>query len=464
MLYRPPRISNHCARKNVMLFVEQDTRIAAGVGMDIRVELQDMSSVKKRLKVEVPADAALRELNQVADEYKRHAKVPGFRLGKVPMQLIKRHFRKRIREDVIQKLIPQSYDQAIHSKGIEPLGEPNLENLTFEEGEPLVYEANFEVRPKIDLPEFKGLEIRVEPRTVTETDIQKQLEKLREQHSRLVSIEDRPLQEGDYAIIDLKGKYLGTDQGSGQEAIHDQDVTVKMGDAHTHEAFNRSLLGVGIGETRQFEVEYAADYPEEKLAGHKVLFAAQVNDVKKKELPDLNDDFAKDLGDFESLEQLSRDIEARLQVEQEKSRDSELKDQLTDKLIRRTTFEVPDTLVEDQIDSMIREMAYRIAYQGVDPSKANIDWVRVRSDYQPEAEKTVRANLILAEIAKSESVEVSPQELENRLEEVAKAMDQPQEKVQQHFQQDHRMEGLKSRIRREKVLETLLENAKVVEA
>ena len=157
-------------------------------------------------------------------------------------------------------------------------------------------------------------------------------------------------------------------------------------------------------------------------------------------------------------------IKARLQVEQEKSRGSELKKQLTDKLIGRMTFEVPDTLVEDWIDSMIREMAYRMAYQGIDPSRANIDWVRVRSDYQPEAEKTVRANLILAEIAKSESVEVSPQELENRLEEVAKAMDQPQEKVQQHFQQDHRMEGLKSRIRREKVLETLLENAKVVEA
>ena len=171
----------------------------------------------------------------------------------------------------------------------------------------MVYEANFEVPPKIDLPEFKGLEIRVEPRTVTETDIEDQLENLREQHSHLVSIEDRPLQEGDYAIIDLRGEYLGTDQGLGQEAIHDQDVTVKIGDEHTHEAFNRALLGVGRGETRQFEVEYAADYPEQKLAGHKVLFAAQVNDVKKKELPDLNDDFAKDLGDFESLDQLSRE-------------------------------------------------------------------------------------------------------------------------------------------------------------
>ena len=432
--------------------------------MDIRVELQDVSSVKKRLKVEVPADAALRELNQVADEYKRHAKVPGFRPGKAPMQLIKRHFGKSIRGDVIQKLIPQSYDQAIRSKGIEPLGEPSLENLTFDEGQPLVYEANFEVRPNIDLPEFKGLEIRVEARTVTETDIQEKLESLRDQHSRLVSMEDRPLQEGDYAVIDLRGEYLGTDPPPGQEAIHDENVTVKIGDEHTHEAFDRALLGVGIGETKQFEVEYAADYPEQKLAGHKVLFTAQVNDVKKKELPDLNDDFAKDLGDFESLEQLSRDVEVRLQVEQQKSRDSELKNQLTDKLVGRTTFEIPDTLVEDRIDAMIRDMAYQMAYQGIDPSRANIDWVRVRSDFQPKAEKTVRANLILAEIAKSENVEVSPQELENRLDEVAKAMDQPQEKVRQHFQQDDRMEGLKSQIRREKVLEMLFENAKVVEA
>ncbi|MDA2929570.1 trigger factor [Acidobacteria bacterium AH-259-O06] len=433
--------------------------------MDIRVQLEDVSTVKKRLKVEVPADIALQEFNQVAGEYKKRARLPGFRPGKAPVQLVKRHFRRSIRSDVLQKLVPQSYDQAIREKGFQPLGKPSLENLTFEEGEPLVYEANFEIHPRIELPEYKGIAVTADLKPVTPEDVDEELEMLREKHSRLVPIEDQPIQKGDYAVIKLHGEYVDAeDHSHPHQPIQEENVVVKVGDEHTHEAFNKALLGMNVAEKRNFEIEYASDYPEKKFAGHKVLFSVEVTDIKHKELPELNDDFAKDLGDYETLQVLRERIKEQLTAQRERNRENDLKSRLLEQLIDRTSFEVPDVLVEDQTDSMIGDLAYQMASEGVDPTKANVNWVKVRADFRPEAEKRVRANMVLSEIGRRENVEVTSEELENELERMADSMDQPKEKVRQYFQQRNRMEGLKGQRVREKALKMLLESAKVVES
>lgn len=433
--------------------------------MDIRVQLEDVSTVKKRLKVEVPADIALQEFNQVAGEYKKRARLPGFRPGKAPVQLVKRHFRRSIRSDVLQKLVPQSYDQAIREKGFQPLGKPSLENLTFEEGEPLVYEANFEIHPRIELPEYKGIAVTADLKPVTPEDVDEELEMLREKHSWLVSIEDQPIQKGDYAVIKLHGEYVDAeDHSHPHQPIQEENVVVKVGDEHTHEAFNKALLGMNVAEKRNFEIDYASDYPEKKFAGHKVLFSVEVTDIKHKELPELNDDFAKDLGDYETLQVLRERIKEQLTAQRERNRENDLKSRLLEQLIDRTSFEVPDVLVEDQTDSMIGDLAYQMASEGVDPTKANVNWVKVRADFRPEAEKRVRANMVLSEIGRRENVEVTSEELENELERMADSMDQPKEKVRQYFQQRNQMEGLKGQLVREKGLKMLLESAKVVES
>ena len=431
--------------------------------MDIRVELQDVSSVKKRLKVEVPADVALMELAMVANVYKKRVKVPGFRPGKAPVALVKRHFGQKIREELIQKLIPKSYDEAIRSEGLKPLGEPDLDNLAFEEGQPLVYEANFEISPQIELPEYKGLEVHVQPKSVTQADVQKELEKLQEDHALLVSIKDRPVSEGDYAVVDLQGGYWkAKEQNSFQKLIDDRDVVVNIGGEQTHLEFNQALSGMKVDEVKDFVIDYPSDYPEKKLASRKIFFTVQLKNIKEKQLPDLDDDFAKDLGKFANLKELTKNIENDLYVEQEKNRDVELKIQLVDSLVERTKFEVPDTLVEDGVDTIIRDMAYQMANQGIDPSRANADWVKVRSDSRPKAERIVRANLILAEIGQKEGLDVSNEELDNKLKEMSSTMSQPLEKIRQYFQQDSRIEGLREQIRRDKVLELLLKRAKVV--
>ena len=432
--------------------------------MEIRIEFEDVSTVKKRMKVEVPAEIAQREFNQVAGEYKKHARLPGFRPGKAPVQLVKRHFAKKIRSDVLQKLIPKSYDHAIREKGMQPLGEPALENLTFEEGEELVYEANFEIHPEIKLVDYKGLKVETTLEPVTEEDVESRLEEIRDQNARLVSVEDRPVEEGDYVGIDLQGQYLDEESSSstGLEPFHEKNVVVQVGDESTHESFNKALLGMNLAEERQFEVDYTGDYPEEKLAGHKILFTAQVKEIKKKELPELNNELAKDLGECESLDELRVKIQEQLGEERERNRESDLKNKLLDQLIEKTSFEVPEVLVEDQTDRMIQDLARQMSSGGVDPSLANVDWVKVRAGFRSDAEKRVRANMILSELGLMESIEVSAEELEDELQSISDSMGQAKEKVKQYFEQQNRIEGLKIQLIRQKALEGLLESAKVV--
>ena len=427
--------------------------------MEIQVELEDVSTVKKRLKVEVPASITSKEMDQVAKEYKKHARLPGFRPGKAPVELIKRHYRKNIRTDVLQKLVPDSYEKAIEEKGMEPLGEPSLENLTFEEGEPLVYEANFEVQPDIELPEYRGLKVTVESRPVTSEDVDEEVEKLREAHSSLVAVEDQPVTEGDYAVIDLHGEYL--EESETLEPFEEEGVVVQVGEEHTHESFNQALVGARVGEEKTFEVQYEADYPEEKLAGHKLFFTVKVGEVKQKALPELNDDFAKDLGEYTTVKDLREKIQERLGVEREKNREIDLGNKLLEELAAQTDFEVPEVLVEGRIDGMLRDLAYKMASQGMDPSKANVDWMKVRSDFRSDAEKQVKANMTLTEIGRRENFEIASEELEQEVQQMADSMEQPKEKVQQYFQQEGRLEGLKTQLLQKKAMKILVEGAEI---
>ncbi len=429
--------------------------------MDIQAELEEISTVKKKLKVKIPVETVLKEFNQVADEYKKHARLPGFRPGKAPVELVKRRFQKNIRSDVVQKLVPASYDQAVREKGVKPLSGPNLENITFKEGEPLVYEAYFEIQPDITLSDYQDLEVKTEVKVITDEAIQERLKQLQDTQSRLVSVEDRELQDGDYAVIDLQGEYVPEEghKSPQHKPIKDENVVIRVGDEHTHQAFNVALREMNVGEEKKFQVDYPPDYPEKHLAGHQVNFTIQVTDVKKKVLPELTDDFAKDLGEDGTLEQLRVKIREDLEKERDNNRVKELKEKLAEQLIERTSFEVPDVLVEERIDDKIRGLAYNLTAQGVDPSKANIDWSKVRGEVRQEAEKEVRTNMILLEIARRETIEVSSKELDDEMRRLADSTNQPQEKVRQYFQEESRMEGLREQIVRQKVLDVLVERA-----
>jgi trigger factor len=430
--------------------------------MDIRVEVEDITTVKKKLKVQVPAEVAAREYEQIAQEYRKYARLPGFRPGKAPFNLVKRRFSKEIRADLMQKLVPDSYSQAIKEKGVQPLGDPDFASLTFEEGEPLAFEAIFEVQPEISLPEYKGLKVKAEPRKVSPEEVDAELQKLREQHASLVAVEDRPAQDGDYVVIDLSGEYLEAEgHHHDHTPVKDENVTVLLGDERNHKSFNEALPGMNIAEEKSFEVVYPPEYPEKKLAGHKLLFTAQVTDIKRKVLPELNDEFAKDLGDHETLAELREKIEAQLGERLEAEKESDLKSKLVDRLVNETSFEVPEALIENRIDAKIKDLAYSVAAQGVDPSKASIDWVKVRDQVRETTEQEVRAGIILGEIAREENLQVSDDDLEEEVDRLATAGNQPREKVRQILLQDDRMASLQSQILRRKALQFVYDNAEI---
>lgn len=429
--------------------------------MQILAELEDVTEVRKRLKVEVSAEVARQEFERLAREYQRHARLPGFRPGKAPLPLIKRRFLRDIREGLLQKLIPESYDQAIREKGVNPLGQPGLDNISFEEGQPLAYEALFEVRPRFVLPQYRGLELRVEERPVQEADVREQLERMRVEQGRLEPVEDRHIQKGDYVTVDLRGEYAFEEGQADHEPIEEKDVVVHVGDEHTHEAFTEALMGLGPGDQKSFEVEYAPDYPEKKLAGHRVRFAMEVTAVKTRVLPDLNDDFAKDVGEFETLAELEAKIRERLEAQSQQSEESALRGQLVETLLAKVIFEVPEVLMEDRVDDKVKDLAYRMASQGVDPRRANVDWARVRSELRQDAEKEVRALLLLSDIGAQEKIDVSEAELEEEFQRVAESTNQPAEKVRQYFSSENRLDGLKGRLRQRKVLDFLLDQARI---
>ena len=430
--------------------------------MKIKVELEDITTVKKCLKVEVSADIALEEIDQVAKQYKVKARLPGFRPGKAPVELIKKHFQKGIRDDVLQRLIPKSYEKAIQEKGVKPISEPSLEHLNFEEEGPLVYEAHFEIQPEIDLPKYRGLKVTVESQPLTSEDVDEELDKLSEAHSRLITVNDQPIQEGDHVVIDLHGEYLEEEKLEDvREPFQEEGVVVQIGDEHTHEAFNSALMGASVGEEKTFEVQYDPEYPEKKLAGHKLRFTVKVNEIKQKELPEINDEFAKDLGEYDTVKELREGIKERLQSQRERDREIDLGNKLQEKLVANTEFEVPEVLIENQIDGMLKDLAYKLASQGMDPSKANVDWMKVRSDFRPDAEKQVKVGMMLSEIGKCENIEVSSEELEQEVEQMASSMDQPTENVKQYFQQEGRMDSLKHQLTQKKAMEILRESAEI---
>lgn len=434
--------------------------------MEIRVELEDLSSVKKKLRIEIAAEIARKEVERVANHYKKRVRLPGFRPGKAPVELVKRRFQKDIRQDVLQQLVPESYEQAVKEKGLQPLGRPSLENMDFEEGKPLLYEARFEVEPQVQLPEYRGLEVSAEEKPVTDDEIDQEIENLREKQARLVSTREPSVRDGDYAVVDLQGQALdepgGRPAAKGSRApIVEENLLLKVGDEKTLQAFNETLAGMKVGEEETCEVQYPPKYPKAELAGKRVLFNVRLKEVKKKELPEVNDEFARDVGDYETLVQLRGKLKEELEANRLRNRENDLKNRLIDKLIEARDFEVPDVLIEERIDDKIRDLAYNIAAQGVDPSKANVDWSKVRAQLQPEAEKEVRARIILEKIANQENLEVSKEDLESELDQLANSMNRPKEKVRQHFQQENRMENLRHQILTREALNLVFENAKV---
>ncbi len=433
--------------------------------MKLKTKLENLSSVKKKLFIEIAAEDAGAEFSKASSEFRKYASIPGFRPGKAPMPIIKSRFKEELQSEVYKKLVPDAFEQAIKKRSLEPVGQPDLDNLKGEEGEPLTFEAVFEVKPEIELPVHHGLKLEVPAGKVTDEDVEKRLEEVREAHGQLVAVEDRPVQDKDVVIIDMEGTYVdGVEGDPVSEPIAKEGLTVTIGDERTLPEFTKNLKGLNIGEEASFEVEYEKGYPAEELAGRKVNYKVEVTDIKAPELPELNDEFIKELGDYESLDKFREELKAEMIRNSDQNRENLIRNAVIDKLIEASEFEIPSQMVEGRIDQRLKDFAGRLLSQGISPERADLDWAAYRENMRTDAERDVRATLLLEQIAAREEIEVSKEEVDKEIETLAETYDQPVARVRQLLVKEGNLEGLKDDLKRRKVFDSIIEKSEIIDA
>jgi trigger factor len=329
----------------------------------------------------------------------------------------------------------------------------------------LTFEAVFEVKPEIELPVYHGLKLEVPAGKVTDEDVEKRLEEVRKAHGQLVAVEDRPVQDKDVVIIDMEGTYVdGVEGDPVSEPIAKEGLTVTIGDERTLPEFTKNLKGLNIGEEASFEVEYEKGYPAEELAGRKVSYKVEVTDIKAPELPELNDEFIKELGDYESLDKFREELKAEMIRNSDQNRENLIRNAVIDKLVEASEFEIPSQMVEGRIDQRLKDFAGRLLSQGISPERADLDWAAYRENMRTDAERDVRATLLLEQIAAREEIEVSKEEVDKEIETLAETYGQPVARVRQLLVKEGNLEGLKDDLKRRKVFDSIIEKSEIIDA
>jgi trigger factor len=432
----------------------------------MKTELVDVSPTRKEIKIEIEPEVVRETYNRISDTYARQVNVPGFRKGHAPRSVVRTRFKNEIRGDVLRELIPSAVNDAIDEHKLPAIGEPDVhldENESSEQfgNAPLSVHVNLEVLPSVELKKYKGLEVTRRVRPIDDDAVNRVLESLREASASLQPVEDRPAEVGDTLTVSFQGKFVDDPNA---EDINVSDVDVVLGGERVQPEFTENLVGTQADEQKTFTVSYPEDFSSKGLAGKKVEYTATVNAVRIKELPELDDEWAKSLGDeIDSVASLrvkiKEDLEARAKSESEHA----VRAQLIKKLLDEHQFEVPSSMVHHQtnyrMESVMRDMMGR----GIDPRSEDLNWAGARDELQSQAEEDVRSSLLLDRIAEEEKIEVSNDEIENEIDAIANASRQPKEQVRAVLTKDGGERSIANRLRNRKALDLLLENAVVTD-
>ncbi len=414
------------------------------------------ASCRRELELEIPAEEVSKKMESVAKEFARLATIPGFRRGKAPVSLIRRRFADDIKGEVLQTLVPDRVEKALAEQKLTPVSQPKVDKLDFNEGQPVKFRAIFEVMPEFELASYKDLELEMPSLEITEEDVTKTLEEMRERAAAFAPVEGRAIQDGDYAQV----KLLGTPDGGG-DPLQAESVLCHIGAEETMEPFNTNLKGASAGEHKDFDVEYPADYPDPKLAGKLYHYAVEVLGIKTKKLPDLNDDFAKDVSDSTTLEDLRKKVREGLEHERDHKHKELLHERVLAALVKLHDFPVPESLVEHQMDVRLERVVRSLAAQGVDPRAVNVDWVTLRRRQEDRARDDVKAELIIDRIASAENIDITEQEVTRELEHMAGHSNESAEALRARLTKQGTLDRMKAKLRSDKTLDWLAQQAKI---
>jgi trigger factor len=414
------------------------------------------ASCRRELDLEIPAEEVSQAVERVAKEFAKVARVPGFRPGKAPLTLIRRRFADDIKGEVLQTLVPQRVEKAVSEQKLTPVSQPHVETLDFNEGHPLKFKAVFEVLPEFELGNYKDLQFEMPAMEVGDEDVTKTLEEMRERAAAFAPAEGRPVEDGDYVQL----KLTGTPEGGG-EPLQADSVLCHIGAEETMAPFNENLRGVNIGDHKDFDVEYPADYPDAKLAGETYHYSVDVLGIKTKKLPELNDDFAKDVSDASTLEELNKKIREALEHQRDHKHKDLLREKVLAEIVKLHDFPVPQALVEHQMDVRLERVVRSLAQQGVDPRAVNIDWVSLRKRNEDRAKDDVKAELIVDRIATAENIDVTEVEVEHELQHLAGHSNESAEAIRARLTKQGTLDRIKAKLRSDKTLDWLAQNARV---
>ena len=421
----------------------------------------------REVEIEVPADEVARNFRSVVKRYQKQARIPGFRAGKVPESLIRSRFADGIRQDVVEAILPQHFRTAIEQQNVKPISQPQVTDMNLEDGQPLKFKAVFEVLPEFSVEGYEQIKVAKPDTALTEVEFNAELDRVRDSRATMEPVtEDRPLVIGDWAQISFRGDVknevaAGAEQPAAQPESHPiegQDVVVEVGGKNTLPAFNDALVGSKPGQELKFEVSYPEDFGEKRLAGKSVAYDVEVKSIKKKVEPELSDEFAKELGDYEGIEDFKNKLREHLASDKERRMQAETREKLIDALVAHYQFPVPESLVQNQIDVRLDRGLRALAAQGMrTEDMRKLDFARLREGQHPAAAAEVKASLILDRIAAAENVEVTDEDVERELQIVSLQTREPIETLRSRLTNEGALSRIREQLRREKTGSILYE-------
>lgn len=409
---------------------------------------------KHSLDIHIPADAVAAEIEKVVEKVRAKAHIQGFRPGKAPASIIRSKFKDDIRQEALENLIPRYLEKECEKENLRVVSRPKIKDLHFHEGEAAHFKAEFEVAPEIELKEVRGLRVTYAEPVVTEQDIDERLDAIRESRAQFVNVDPRPAVDGDHCLVCLESI-----SGIDGEPMKQDDINIEIGGKDTFQQFSDALRDAVPGDVREAEITYPENYAAERLAGKTVRFRITLKQIRLRELPELNDEFAKDLGDFQTIGEVREELRKAIFREREHQAQTEAKNALVDQLIEMHQFPVPEAYVDNQIETTVENQLRSMQAQGVDVSKIKLDWAKLRESQLERATKDVKAALLLGKIASTENLHATQEEVDNEVQRIARQNREPVAATRMKLEKDGRINNIVNRIVTEKTLNFLFEHA-----
>ena len=422
----------------------------------MKTEFADVNETRKTVRVEIPTDIVNAEIDRIAHDISRKARIPGFRPGKAPARVVKQRFKEQILHDVLHDLVPRAVDDALRERGVEAVDTPDVRDVDIEEGRPLTFTASFDTVPAFDPGDLSTIALRRANVGIDEEAIAGALQRLRDRAARFEAVEGRGIDHGDTATVDL----VRRDAGAKDQQKHD-GVDVELGAKANPPGFDEQLVGLNAGETKEFAIHYPSDYPIGELAGTDVSYTVTVKAIKHRVLPDLDDEFAKDLGEFENLDALRARVREDLEHEAKHAAERELRSDMMKALAGRVPFDVPESLIQREMDRRVEEFARRLIDQRINPRESGVDWQAFRDSQRDPAREAVGAALVLDEITRREQLTVSDEELNREVDRYAERSGRAPAAVRAALEKEGGLSRVAAGLRREKSIDFVMSRATI---